>query len=125
MPTTGLDKLFFNEQEYSSIKWYDDRTEFEWQGRMYDVAGISKEKDGYSVLCKNDAMEEMLLSLIESVKGDRHQDTKKGNPQPQYLSPGFDIDTSLKWSAESLPLSKWQSLYISVPLPISSPPPRG
>ncbi len=124
-PVAHLDKLSFSEQDFASIVWFDDHTEFEWKGRMYDVSEIKKDKNGYTILCKNDTMEEMLLSMIDLTKSGRQDGAKKGNPQPQFFSIGMDVQNTPVSKHSSLRRVTWVSFYLSVSPQISSPPPRG
>lgn len=124
MPASGLEQLAFTTQEFKAINWFDYQKEFEWQGRMYDVSVITRTEHGYTILCKNDTMEEMLLSLIHATKNGRQHDTKKGNPQPQFFSQESDFSSAHVLNTQSLPLSSWRSFYLSLSPQISSPPPR-
>lgn len=124
-PTAHLDKLSFSEQDFESIVWFDDRTEFEWEGRMYDVSEISQDKYGYTILCKNDTMEEMLLSLMDLTKSGQPGTGKKGNPQPQFFSHNPEPKRANLPIQSRQPLSSWHSFYLSIAPQIPSPPPRG
>ncbi len=77
--------LVFTDQEYEAIDWIEDKTEFEWKGKLYDVSRITRTAEGFRVICKNDGLEEMLLDVIKMTQsGKEGQGMKKGNPQPQF-----------------------------------------
>src|SRR5436190_16687664 len=63
-----LEKLFFSFEEYESIDWVEDGSEFEWKGKMYDVSHIEKTERGYEVVCENDELEEAIIAFLKKTK---------------------------------------------------------
>ncbi len=119
-----LTKLLFSEQEYESIVWMEEETEFEWHGKLYDVSKISRTKGGYMILCENDSLEEALLSFLKSTKGNRDdRGSTKGSPQPQFFSVGL-IFTEMNLQKEREPLPSTLCFYCSIYPGIHLPPPK-
>ena len=120
-----LQSIFFTRQEYQSIQWTESETEFEWQGKMYDVSKIYEKGEGYVIVCENDSLEEMLMALFNSASpGKEGQGSQKGNPQPQFLSPLYKVDPFACCPRETNQYSSVESLYHSIKLEITLPPPR-
>lgn len=120
-----LVKLVFSPQEFESIDWKEQGTEFEWQGKMYDVSKISKTDKGYIILCEHDSLEELLLTFLNVSKAHKEgSGNKKGNPQPQFL---YTKEVSELFVGHPDPrkyFSMHASLYCSICLGTSSPPPK-
>jgi hypothetical protein len=120
-----LERLFFNEREFASIQWVETNTEFEWQGKMYDVSEIQKDPKGYVIICKNDTLEEMLLSFLKFTRdGKAGQGSKKGSPQPQFFSEAGAINLAIAFK-ENDHFAAWcNSFSHPATLLIFSPPPE-
>ena len=123
-PNTDLLKLAFTEKEYLSIQWVEKGTEFEWQGKMYDVSKISRTEKGYVMVCRNDSFEEMLLSFLKVAKRSQGQDTKKGNPQPQFFCSFYSFSLKSMPKQEKRVMRIGCPCYCSIQPETSSPPPE-
>jgi hypothetical protein len=118
-------KLVFSPQDYQSIEWMEEETEFEWQGKLYDVSSITQTSDGYVILCENDGLEEMLLSLINFTKENKEgQAGKKGNLQPQFFQEVMVAFANTKLHHENKISTQFNSLYCSRQPGSTSPPPK-
>ena len=120
-----LQNLFFTREEYESIEWIDDETEFEWHGKLYDVSKIYETRGGYMIVCENDSLEEMLMALFKATQGgEQRHGLEKGNPQPQFFCAIFSVLIASPSSGEERRLHERQSFYDSIQPEISSPPPK-
>ena len=62
-----IQELKFSKYEYmKKLNWKDEK-EFEYNGRMYDVASIRINKDNITICCVRDENEEMLISNFEKM----------------------------------------------------------
>ena len=119
-----LQKIVFTEKEYQSIQWVELETEFEWQGKMYDVSKITRIGEGYVLLCENDSFEDMMISFFKFGKGTASQNIKKGNPQPQFFCSIYKLPLRSGIGHKKEIHNPSYSLYHSIRPEISSPPPR-
>ena len=119
------EKLFFTEQAYQAIEWVEEESEFEWQGKMYDVSNISKTRKGYVIVCEHDSFEEMLLAFIDMTKGSKEpQGLKSGNLQPQFFCSACDLTSERFETSTKKLFQNSESLYYSFQPEVSSPPPK-
>ncbi len=121
---TDLQKIVFTEKEYQSIQWVESETEFEWQGKMYDVSKITRTEEGYVVLCENDSFEDMMISFFKFGKGTTNQSIKKGSPQPQFFCSIYTLPFRSGPAHEKKIHHAPYSFYHSIRPEISSPPPK-
>ena len=121
-----LTKLFFTDLEYQAIYWTEEGSEFKWLGKMYDVAELTRTKDGYKIICENDSLEELLISFMDMAKGSKSsQGIKKGNPQPQYFAAAHVVAQQVKAESGENTFPILVTLYSSIHPDILSPPPQG
>jgi hypothetical protein len=121
---SDLKRLSFSSEEYQSIEWIDDKTEFEWKGKLYDVSRVDKTIKGYEILCENDEFEEILMAFVKKTKAGSDQTIAKGNIQPQFFS-----NYILNYSADIFLIDKgtpgrFYFTYHSMSTEVSSPPPE-
>ncbi len=83
---SGIEELIFSEADFARIQWMEDQKEFEWNGKLYDVASISRAGGQVVVRCENDSLEELLLSLVNPEKEQPGGKLLKGSPQPITFS---------------------------------------
>ncbi len=103
----------------------EDETEFEWQGKLYDVSSISKTMDGYKIVCEHDSLEELLLTLLKSAQGgEKNRGQTKGSPQPQFLSSIMGIQPAITSSIVAGQTQFLQSSYPTIRPEVLSPPPE-
>ena len=119
-----LQKIVFTEKEYQSLQWVELETEFEWQGKMYDVSKIIRTEDGYLVLCENDSFEDMMISFFKSGKETASQRIIKGSPQPQFYCSIYTFPLRSGIAHEKKIHHSSYSFYHSIRPEISSPPPE-
>ncbi|HQQ97959.1 MAG TPA: hypothetical protein PLX35_11880 [Cyclobacteriaceae bacterium] len=79
---SGMEEVIVSEAEYQQIQWIEKDTEFEWKGKLYDVASIARGNGNVIIQCENDSFEEMLLSLINPEKEKAGGAAFKGSLQP-------------------------------------------
>ena len=79
------EKLFFSREDYRKIKWVEDKREFEWNNKLYDVSTIEKKQDGFEISCVNDSLEESLIAMVDQWK----KDTAPGGKTKTMFQPQF------------------------------------
>lgn len=117
----------FTKQEYDQLEWERKGEEFEYGGKMYDVASIEKTDEGYTVKCKYDQAESLIRKLMEGQKDKQKNSDSKKRPSLKYTSQFIDgsagirpaILSSLKRQYAGLHL-----LYQNIFQDIESPPPE-
>ena len=63
----NIQELKFTREEYESkLRWKDEK-EFEYNGRMYDIASVKETGDNIIVYCVRDEKEEVLISNYEKL----------------------------------------------------------
>lgn len=112
--------LVFSKEEFQQLKWTETDTEFEKDGKMYDVANIVSSGDRVEVYCQNDLLEDMLLSYFRIFGG-----KEKGNfmPNVQFIQPLSDFSFSEDENCSSIN-NQLTILYCSVLSDLATPPPR-
>jgi hypothetical protein len=120
---SGLEEVVVTEAEYRAIQWIEKDTEFEWKGKLYDVAAITRSNGNVIIQCENDSLEEMLLSLVNPDKEKAGNKMYKGSVQPLTQPTAHDWCPSLSevfvqpnFSASWYPVSAIPGLR--------TPPPR-
>jgi hypothetical protein len=115
-----LKKLTFTETEFKNIKWEEVNKEFQYKGKMYDVASIELSKDGYIIHCENDFMDDLLVGFLKSSE----QKNKSKIPQLQLSEPVSIIQLPPRTLSLSSKGVFYQLDYSSFPLDSIYPPPR-
>jgi hypothetical protein len=82
----GTLELVFSESDFARIQWIEEQTEFEWNGKLYDVAAIKRVDGNIVIRCENDSLEELLLSLVNPEKEQPGGKLFKGSLQPMTFS---------------------------------------
>ena len=59
--------LKFSFSDYKNKLNWHEKSEFEFDGRMYDVIEIEQSEDGYTIYCLHDEKEEMLISNFKKL----------------------------------------------------------
>ena len=126
----NIKELKFTRVEYESkLRWKDEK-EFEYNGKMYDIASVKETGDNIIIYCVRDKKEETLISNYEKLH--RTNSTKdKIASDSQTLLMAFHF---LATPNESYKLSKTSNsllfpwgiidIYNSVHIKFPTPPPR-
>lgn len=126
----NIQELKFTREEYESkLRWKDEK-EFEYNGRMYDIAGVKETGDNIIVYCVRDKKEETLISNYEKLhRTNSTKDKIASDSQTLLLALHF-----LATQNESYKLSKtnnsllfpWGIIdnYNSIHIKFPTPPPR-
>ena len=91
---------------------------------MYDVSGIIHTETGIDILCENDSLEEMLISLFNPDKQHDAGQAKKGNPQPQFFQQDRSMFSATAFREHQKYAEACPSCYHSHKGCISHPPPE-
>jgi len=116
-----LKSLSFTSEEFLALKWTDGQKEFEFEGRMFDVAQIKRQGTSYVIYCENDFLEDLLVDFLKTTGG---KTKTKGIAQVQFVQPipDFSVSPIAVSSRRKRPtdLNSYHSLFPE----ISTPPPR-
>jgi hypothetical protein len=120
-----VEKFFFTTTQYASLSWIEEGLEFEWHDKMYDVYKIVKTTNGYWVYCENDGFEELLISVLKSLKKDMDGGLQNLNPQPQFYQTieTYSPSSINSFHKKTLNVGYFTS-YKSISSSIPSPPPK-
>jgi hypothetical protein len=112
--------LALSASEYKKINWIEDGKEFEYFGKMYDVAKMERQGSNYMISCENDSLEDLFLSLWKAAGKSK----SKMIPQIQISQPitEFKIKSPIN-SSEKIG-SPAAIFYPSFLAEIIPPPPR-
>lgn len=121
---SALEVVILTEAEYQNIQWIDKETEFEWKGKLYDVASITRANGNVTIQCENDSLEEMLLSLVNPDKEKAGGKLFKGSLQPMtFLTAGIELSPSwYELPAGQTTSFRWAPI-LSIP-GTDTPPPK-
>ncbi len=114
-----LKRLIFSENEYRKIKWEDKDREFEFNGKMYDVASIQFKEGLYTITCENDLIEDLLIGFLKS---DSKSKGKILQFQLSVPESALEIDLSSCFKTDTN--SSYQFGEYLISLEGISPPPR-
>lgn len=78
-----LKTLVLPTSEYEKLRWTEEGKEFEYRGKMYDVAKVEKKAANYVITCENDSMEDLFVNWLKSVSKSK----AKLIPQIQFSQP--------------------------------------
>ncbi len=109
----------FSEEKFQKINWEERNVEFEFNGKMYDVASIEFKEGVYSITCENDFIEDMILGFLKS-----DSKSKSKSPQIQLSEPEnlFQPDSTAKSNSKAAVL--YDRRFSIVAIEKTSPPPR-
>lgn len=114
-----LKTLSLSITEFENIKWTEAKKEFEYFGKMYDVAKIEREGTKYLIYCENDSFEDLFINWLKSASKSK----SKMLPQIQFVEPIAEFDCALPRGAVT-PKRISTNLYLSFLREIIPPPPR-
>jgi ABC-type lipoprotein release transport system permease subunit len=115
-----LKSFSFSENDFKKIKWEEVNKEFEYHGKMYDVASIQFENDVYTVYCQSDLIDDMLIGFLKS----SGQKSKSKTPQLQLSQPVASLELKSFPKISTSTISFYAESIPSVSIEGVSPPPR-
>jgi hypothetical protein len=117
------EKLFFSYTDFKALSWIEKDKEFEWNGTLFDVNKIEKTENGFFIYCEKDGLEEILISVLKSLKKDMEGSKVNFNVQPQFFQ-SFQLYTFDRQQV-NLATSRVEvtNLYPPIYLRVPSPPP--
>src|SRR5579871_5960796 len=114
-----LTVLHLTSKEFSALEWEDQGKEFEYQGKMYDVAKVETTPTGYLIHCENDVLEDLFLNWMKS----ETKSKSNGMAQVQFCSPV--IKCCFTFELASTKFFHYDDAIYSSIIPESvTPPPR-
>jgi len=115
-----LHVLVVSVSEFENIEWIENEKEFEYNGKMYDVAKIEHQGDKYQIYCENDFLEDLLITLLKT--GGKSK--CKVNPSIQFIEslPDFQCNNFEPESKEEKRVI--HNFYYSIFQELITPPPR-
>ncbi len=63
--TENTTVLSFDKQEFATIHWIENKREFCYNGKLYDVIDIVYSRETVLIHCKNDSAEDRLFASLE------------------------------------------------------------
>lgn len=119
-PLEDLKTLTLSKSEFEKIIWIEEGKEFEYQGKMYDVATFEERGNNYVISCESDSLEDLFISLLKSVGKSK----SKMIPQIQFSQPIAELEIKAPISTHEKTGSAVANLYSSFLTEIIPPPPR-
>lgn len=122
-----LTTFSFTAQEYETLEWERRGEEFEYGGKMYDVASIEKTAEGYTIKCKHDQTESLIRRLLEGRKNKQKNSNSKKRPTLKYTSEFINGSAIIKPNILSSLKRQYIGLhqfYKTISQDIESPPPE-
>ena len=117
---SDLKTLSLSVAEYQKIEWTEEGKEFEYGGKMFDVAKVEQQGKNYLVTCENDALEDLFVNWMKSAGKTK----SKVIPQIQLSQPIEEIEIKVSSSSSGKigpALNDFYSFFLEEIIP---PPPR-
>ncbi len=112
--------LTFDSKELAKINWVEVNKEFEFEGKMYDVAKIEKKGSGVLIYCDNDTLEDLFINWLKT----GGKSISKIIMQVHFFEPIAYFECTLsEWKCER-PNNFYSDHYLSVISELITPPPR-
>jgi len=121
---SNRERLFFSAADFSKIDWIEERVEFEFNGKRYDVSKIERNIQGFYVYCVNDSLEESFIAMVDQWKKNNSPGNKtKTIFQPQFCS-RIDFE-NIEWPRVAQAEFLFKSSTYDPPIARApSPPPK-
>lgn len=115
-----LNTMTLSVAEYQKIKWTEEGKEFEYGGKMYDVAKIARQGADYVITCENDSIEDLFVNWLKSAGKSK----SKTIPQIQLSQSIGEIEIKAPINSVDKVRPVLNNFYSSFRAEIIPPPPR-